>query len=159
MRSRNFWVDAYYKTVTRCLRYLQWLLGASTVGVRILVVDQNQQILLVRHTYMEKWHFPGGGVLSGEPARLAAIRELREESAIIAFEMVLFGVYFHKVRRVNDYVILYTVQDFQITDEPICAEIAEAKWFSLQNLPEDLGDHTGVRIQEYFANLPKTDQW
>ncbi len=133
------------------MRILQFLLGASTVGVRTLVIDNQQQLLLVKHTYMPEWHFPGGGVYRGEPTKIAAIRELREETGIKALGTIeLFGVYFQKVMWVNDYIALYVVKNFQQTDEKLCAEIAEAKWFPLNNLPDDVSTSTQKRIAEYF---------
>jgi ADP-ribose pyrophosphatase YjhB (NUDIX family) len=157
----NLLVNAYHKVITRCLRTMQWWLGASTVGVRTLVINSQQQILLLKHTYMEQWHFPGGGVFPREPARVAAVRELREESAIEAAveDAELYGVYFHRVMRVNDYVILYVIKQFRETDLPICGEIAEVKWFDLNNLPEDLSRPTRDRIDEYFYLQSQKDYW
>lgn len=146
--------------MTYLLRTLQWWLGASTVGVRTLVIDQANRILLVKHTYMENWHFPGGGVLPGEPTRVAAIRELFEETGAQAEEEIeLLGVYFHKVCRVNDYVILYRVPSFKLTPAKISPEIAEAKWFPLNALPDDLNKNTSLRIAEHCYNQPIIDQW
>ena len=159
--NRNIIVNLYHKIVTRTVRTLQWLLGASTVGVRTLVINDSNQILLIKHTYMDQWHFPGGGVLRGEPARIAAIRELREESAVEASpeDVELYGVYFHRVMRVNDYVVLYIIKKFQQTDLPICDEILEVKWYDLNNLPEDLSRSTRDRIGEYFYHQPRIEHW
>lgn len=157
---RNFLINSFYKTLTRITRTTQWLVGASTVGVRTLVVNEQNQVLLLKHTYMPGWHFPGGGVFSGEPARIAAIRELCEEAGVIALgDMELFGVYFHKVMWVNDYIILYIVKNFSQATVSLGGEISAVRWFSLENLPEDLSECTHQRISEYFFNHPKQDQW
>lgn len=153
-------VNIYHKIVTRTLRTLQWLLGASTVGVRTLVVNDQNQVLLIKHTYMEGWHFPGGGVFSGEPARVAAVRELREESGLIALGNIeLFGVYFHKVMRVNDYIILYVVKQFNQGPFSLGGEICAVEWFSLENLPQDISRSTRARLDEYFTHRVTTEQW
>lgn len=158
--QRNFFVDLYYKTLTRIVRTLQWLLGASTVGVRTLVVNEQSQVLLIKHTYIPGWHFPGGGVFPGEPARVAAVRELYEETAVTAVgEIELFGVYFHKVMQVNDYIILYVVKKFTQSPPTLGGEIAAVQWFSLQELPPDLSNSTRQRIAEYFSHQPLQDQW
>lgn len=142
------------------MRTLQWLLGASTVGVRTLVIDSLQQVLLVKHTYMDHWHFPGGGVFPGEPAKIAAIRELREESGVEALGAVeLFGVYFQKVMRVNDYIVLYVITEFLQQPMILGGEIAETGWFKLTELPTDISPSTLLRIQEYFYQQPQADFW
>lgn len=149
-----------HSQLTRCLRTLQWLLGASTVGVRTLVVNDRHEVLLVKHTYMPEWHFPGGGVHGGEPARIAALRELREETGVIGDEHIeLFGIYFHKVMRVNDYIALYIVRQFQQITQKNSPEIAEVKWFSFDHLPTDLSNSTKRRIKEFFQHQPMIDRW
>ncbi len=158
--KRNYLVSGYYKILTKIIRTLQWLLGASTVGVRTLVFNSQQEILLIKHTYMDHWHFPGGGVFPGEPARIAAVRELREESGVEALGALdLFGVYFHKVMRVNDYIVLYVVKDFVQNPVILGGEIAEVQWFRLTALPEDISPSTLLRIQEYFYQQKQSDFW
>ena len=98
--------------------------------------------------------------MGGEPARIAAIRELREESGVVALgDIELFGIYFHRVMRVNDYVVLYVVKQFTQTAMLLGGEIAAVDWFALENLPADLSESTRIRIAEYFYKQPQIDQW
>jgi ADP-ribose pyrophosphatase YjhB (NUDIX family) len=134
------------------LRRLQRILGASTVGVRALILDQQRRILLVKHTYMPGWHLPGGGVSSGETAIAAIIREVREEAGVIVNEIPrLFNVYFHKVQGVNDYPILFIITQFTL-EQSRCCEIAETGWFAFDSLPEDTSQSTCKRLDEFFQN-------
>ena len=72
------------------------MIGGVTLGARVLVINEENQILLVKHTYVSGWHMPGGGVKLKETTKDAAVRELREETGLIASaEPVLFGIY-HK---------------------------------------------------------------
>ncbi len=50
------------KAVRRMMQlYWRWQ-RALTLGARAVVIDAEGRILLVRHTYMPGWTFPGGGV-------------------------------------------------------------------------------------------------
>lgn len=55
---------------------------------RVIVVDQNGAVLLVRYDgpsgAASYWVPPGGGIEPGEEARDAAARELREETGLVA---------------------------------------------------------------------------
>lgn len=63
-------------------------------GVRIIVFDEKNRILMVkqRHPEREVWMLPGGGIEEGESASEAAIREVREETGI---EINLKGLLWH----------------------------------------------------------------
>ncbi len=64
-----------------------------TVGARVMLVD-GDKVLLIRHTYIPGWQFPGGGVDPGETIEAAARREALEETGYrVTGEMELFGVF------------------------------------------------------------------
>src|SRR5215471_12497064 len=68
----------------------------TTLGVRAMVVDGTGRIFLIKHSYVEGWHLPGGGVETGETLLEALARELAEEGNIrIATTPQLYGVYFN----------------------------------------------------------------
>ncbi len=67
-----------------------------TLGVRAVVIDANDSVLLVRHGYVSGWHFPGGGVEVGETCMQALTRELEEEARVeIRGAPVLHGLFFN----------------------------------------------------------------
>ena len=55
-----------------------------TGGVRVLVLDDEQRLLLVRQRHDDKdiWMAPGGNIEEGENAADAAVREVKEETGL-----------------------------------------------------------------------------
>jgi len=53
-------------------------------GVRVIVMDQQDRVLLVRQHHEERdiWMVPGGGIEEGESAVEAAAREVLEETGL-----------------------------------------------------------------------------
>lgn len=60
----------------------------STIEVALAIVLRRKQVLICQRLAEVHlagfWEFPGGKILAGEPAAEAALRELREETAIEA---------------------------------------------------------------------------
>src|SRR4051794_35665582 len=48
------------------LHFYWWLSRGMTLGVRAVVLDDNNRVFLVKHSYVDGWHLPGGGVEVGE---------------------------------------------------------------------------------------------
>ncbi|HEX8663559.1 MAG TPA: NUDIX domain-containing protein [Beijerinckiaceae bacterium] len=131
-----------------------------TLGVRTVVIGE-PGVFLVRHTYARGWHFPGGGVESGESALDAARRELREEARIeIVGEPSLHGVFFNANASRRDHVVVYVVRAFRVI-EPKAPdrEIAEARFFPLDALPPDLTRGTRARLEEIAGRAPVSARW
>jgi ADP-ribose pyrophosphatase YjhB (NUDIX family) len=54
------------------------------LGVHAVALSPERRIILVRLRYAQGWRLPGGGRQSGEDAREAVLRELREEIGMTA---------------------------------------------------------------------------
>lgn len=134
------------------------LLAKRTVGVRALVVQDNQ-VLLVKHTYQPQWYTVGGAVEKGETPLQAIIRELKEEvGAILNSPPQLLSVHYSRLEKRDDYIIFYLVKPQQLT-EVNSPEILEKKWFAFDELPIDISPATERRINEYLGKAIISDTW
>jgi 8-oxo-dGTP pyrophosphatase MutT (NUDIX family) len=152
----------------RASRLLSWGFHAywrfsrgMTLGVRAVVLDRQNRVFLIRHTYVPGWHFPGGGVETGETALEALGRELREEAGIaIDAPPALSGVFFNRRISRRDHVLVYVVRDFTVLEvkEPD-REIAEAGFFPLDGLPEGTTSATRRRLAEILEGQAPSANW
>ena len=141
-------------------RYWRWSRG-MTLGVRGLVIDGAGRIFLVKHTYVDGWHLPGGGVEIGETMLVALARELAEEANIrLGGEPKLHGVFYNRRVSRRDHIGLYIVRDF-IQDAPPKPnrEIVEHGFFARDALPEDVSRATRARIAEVFGGAAVSELW
>ena len=78
--------DAFWRFLHRVAAGLwdarNFLLRPAVTGAAVLV-RVNDELLLVRTSYRPWFAVPGGGVRRGEEPRLAAARELHEETGIV----------------------------------------------------------------------------
>lgn len=152
-------INLCHKIARKFFRAAQKFLSTATVGVRAIVLNEQDQVLLVKHTYTLDWYLPGGGVDHGETPHAAIKRELMEEVGVeVLAALELFHIYFHTVTGAVDFPILYIVKKFRI--QPVsCPEIKEFSWFGYQELPHDISPATKRRLDEYFLQKEKADHW
>ena len=132
-----------------------------TIGARVMVVD-GDKVLLIRHTYVPGWQFPGGGISPGETLEQGGARETLEETGYRPVgPMELFGIYHNTSPVTNrDHVAFYVVKTFEkVSERKPDHEIAEVAWFDRRALPEKVTPATSQRIDEYFDGAPKRDVW
>jgi 8-oxo-dGTP pyrophosphatase MutT (NUDIX family) len=132
-----------------------------TLGVRAIVVNNQDEILLVRHRYEPGWQLPGGGVENGESALEALRRELLEETGVKMLSSGQFlGSFFNADVSRRDHVLVYLVREFDIPmEENISPEIEKYGFFPRLQLPEDTTPGTRRRIQECFDSRPVESVW
>lgn len=131
-----------------------------TLGVRALVLREDE-VWLVRHTYVKGWFLPGGGVERGETVRQALEKELREEGNIrLTGEPEMVACMANLSATLRDHVCYFIVRNCEQT-APYEAnrEIAEGRWFAIHDLPEGTTCATQARIAEFLAGDPPPDHW
>ena len=150
---------SYYRVHRKIKKYFQRKLNCATVGVKGIVVDPDNKVLLVKHTYAPGWHFPGGGVDHNETPIDAVKRELMEEVGIYTEEEPkLMGVYHHQLLRVDDFPLVYIVRRY--TQKSVSSpEIEECQWYALGDIPADTTPATRRRLGELFHGNTISQKW
>ena len=146
----------------RRMLHLYWSFARGmTLGVRGAVLDADNRVFLIRHTYTPGWHLPGGGVEPGESALESLGRELAEEACIASTEEPsLHGIFFNRLASSRDHVLVYVLRRFEVLAEKRPdREIAESGWFGLDALPPDASRPTRERLAEIAGQRPVAPDW
>ena len=149
------------RLLTRLLHVYFRFARGMTLGVRVVVLNERNEVFLVRHTYVPGWYLPGGGVEVGETAEEALERELSEEAGIVAAERpVLHGFFFNRRLSRRDHVAVYVLRRFRIEQiKQPDREIAEAGFFPLDRLPDATTQATRQRLAEILSGQPLATEW
>ncbi len=122
-----------------------------TADCAIFALDSNSiRILLIqrRHDpFSGRWALPGGFLDIDEPLDHAAYRELKEETGLEGIELKRLGIYGDPGRdpRGRTITLLYTaLLDKLPTGVAGADDASDARWFSLDDLPELAFDHAQI---------------
>ena len=146
------------KLAHRILRVYWFLVRPVTLGVRILLM-KDDQVVLVKHSYQDAWFLPGGGVKRGETLKQAIQRESAEECGATFHQVRFIGIYTNFVEYKSDHVTLFLSEDFSIQDKRD-HEIEQVADFPLQQLPENTSPGSRRKIAAYVnESLEPTGIW
>ena len=151
-----------FEPALRRVFHLYWRFARGmTLGVRAVVLDADNRVFLVKHSYVSGWHLPGGGVEVGETLRYALKRELMEEGRIDAVgEPRLLGVFLNRHVSRRDHVAVYVVNQYRQDRMPEPnREIIACGFFAAGELPADTTPGTRLRIAEVLENRPIMATW
>lgn len=116
------------------------------VTVDCLVVSKDGRLLLIKRKhppFAGQWALPGGFVEVGETIEEAFVRELYEETGVIAKNPMPVGNYSDPNRDPRGHTISLAYAELVGTDYAKAGdEVTELKWVSLSDVPSDLAfDH------------------
>jgi len=148
--------------VLRLVFHLYWRFARGmTLGVRAVVLDGDDRVFLVKHSYVAGWHLPGGGVEVGETFRDALTRELMEEGRIeLLAEPALHGIFLNSHVSRRDHVAVYLIRQFRQDRSPEPnREIVATGFFEPAALPAETTQGTRLRISEVLEGRAPIATW
>jgi 8-oxo-dGTP pyrophosphatase MutT (NUDIX family) len=116
------------------------LTGRPGRGVKCLLTNSGQ-VLLVRHTYGQRgvWYLPGGGIRRGEQPLAAGLREMHEELGLDRLCLRELATLHLPLERMTAEITCLHAELSDRELHPYPGEIAQARWFDLDDLPEPVG--------------------
>jgi ADP-ribose pyrophosphatase YjhB (NUDIX family) len=131
-----------------------------TVGAMCIIERADGAVLLVRHSYRQRWGVPGGLLQRGEEATVGARREVREE---VGLEVELLGEPAVVVDALPQRVdLVYRARPVKAAEldaiAPRSVEITETAWFPRTQLPPlQFETTTALMALARSANAPQAD--
>jgi len=107
-----------------------------------LIVKDNRILLLKKSKGLfgeGRWSYPGGKILPNEEPKLAAIREVLEETRLVVKSPAEVGLmyFYSKSQRLSPVWTVHTFLARQFDGVPIGGREGQLKWFNVDALPFD----------------------
>lgn len=136
------------------------VLRLKTTGVKVMVFNEAGEVLLIRNSYgnSSQYLLPGGGVSRGESPAAAAIREVHEELGLQVRGAEPVWTYESNAEGKRDTIHLFkamTTEQPRIDDR----EVIEARFFTMDRLPQAVSPATRRRIAEIRGERPFDGRW
>jgi ADP-ribose pyrophosphatase YjhB (NUDIX family) len=149
------------KLLIRAVHPIWRMRRGITLGARVAVIDVEGRMLLVKHSYLPGWQFPGGGVEWGETAETAAAREVTEETGVeVTGPMQLRGLYANFANFPGDHIAFFVARDWR---RPVVpgpnAEIIATAFYAPGALPADTTPGTRRRVAELVDGAAVGPEW
>lgn len=133
---------------------MEW--SVRRLGAAVVILDQLDRVLLVRHTYGRlNWEIPGGVSEPGESVIDTALREMREEVGVNAIPDRMTGLYYESELDAHHFVFRCHL-DENASPTPSSEEISACDFWPVDALPRPISDFTVRRIHDALdGRLPR----
>ena len=129
------------KIFSKLLHFYFLFSRAMTVGVRVIIHNQKNEVALVKHSYIGGWFLPGGGVDKGESIFAAVHREVFEETGLSnIYDIQLLDVQLNRYVSERDHVCIFSAKTDAELNFTSSLEIREARFFDLDQLPGNIDE-------------------
>ncbi len=146
-------VDIVYALSAHFQHTANKVMGFRIMGVKGVVVSPGEQVLLIQHNFgnRQKWQLPGGGVKRRETLAEAIIRETNEEIGISVVPHHIISMEFSQYNPGSFIATFFcSCEENVISPDHLNYEIAEVKWFPINNLPPEVTRSARRRIEFYI---------
>ncbi|HZG09719.1 MAG TPA: NUDIX domain-containing protein [Allosphingosinicella sp.] len=136
------------------------LLRIRTRGAKVMMFNEGGDILLIRNSYGSTHLFvlPGGGIGRRESPQDAAAREVKEEVGLEVEDLHFVACYSNRSEGRRDTIHLFTARA-DGRPQADAMEVAEARFFALDALPENTSAATRRRIEEQAGRRVRDGRW
>lgn len=135
-----------YRLAYRLLQGFWFVARPHKRGVKCLVTDRDQ-VLLVRHTYGRRvWDVPGGSIKRRESPLSAAQREMSEELGLDGAEWSDLGEIRGRLDHRKDTIHCFRTE---LSEPKLTLDLGElevAQWFHRAELPDDVAPYVGTIV-------------
>lgn len=133
-------------------RVLLWRIFRPRVyGVAALIRNQDGHILLIKASYLNVWHLPGGGIDGKESPADAMVRETQEEVGLTVRQFRHIETFEQKLYGATNTVSLFLVEDFEGKVQIDGREIVAVMWADPTCPPDEMTQAT----RRGFASLAR----
>ncbi len=133
------------------------------VGATVLVLNDKNEVLMLRRSDTEDWGVPGGSMELGETVEETARRELLEETNLTAHELQLFGVFsgpeqyfkYPNGDEVYNVSVVYLAGGVKGALKMNDGENSDPEYFDLERLPENIGSPIRPILQKLTETVKR----